>query len=281
MGSGASCLKNERSANVMDDIERFCLQGDNSFVLLYIGHSLLTRTDLDRGDFPTDCRRDQSGSSPNRGTVFLHLRCYQTDFNKFGIIGKRNSFTFGHSLLALIFLDLCCYRTDFNKFSIIGKVLKSTADEVEKFENRWLSSENEADVLGVKYNKEPLQGSVHDDKNSGAEYVAQNSTDKLKSFICNDCGLTFKRKENLRRHMLSVHEKLKPHKCPHCEYASSVKGPLSQHIKAVHEKLKPHKCSHCEYACSQKGDLSKHIKSVHVKLKPYRCPHCEYASSRK
>ena len=43
----------------------------------------------------------------------------------------------------------------------------------------------------------------------------------------------------------------------------SLRENLKKHIASIHEDEKPYKCAICDYKCSEKGNLTKHIKSVH------------------
>ena len=73
----------------------------------------------------------------------------------------------------------------------------------------------------------------------------------------------FNRIENLRRHILSVHDGVKSHECDFCGKAFSEAGKLKKHINNVHYGLKNHMCGYCGNAFSDSGKLRLHIKTVH------------------
>ena len=69
----------------------------------------------------------------------------------------------------------------------------------------------------------------------------------MKSHKCSICDNTSSKKENLKRHIQSLHEEQTHHKCSLCDYARSGKLNLDRHIQSVHEGKKPHKCTICDY----------------------------------
>ena len=60
---------------------------------------------------------------------------------------------------------------------------------------------------------------------------------------CNTCYSIFKTKQNLNRHVTSVHEEKKPFKCKICDAIFSSKQGMTRHIDSVHEGKKPFKCN--------------------------------------
>ena len=53
-------------------------------------------------------------------------------------------------------------------------------------------------------------------------------------FECEECDQTFKRAENLRRHVSHVHQSKESFKCPSCEKGFGRPDNLKRHIKCVH-----------------------------------------------
>ncbi len=55
--------------------------------------------------------------------------------------------------------------------------------------------------------------------------------------------------------------------CYKCNYETKEKNNLKRHIKTVHDKMKDFKCDKCDYVCSSNIDLKRYIKTVHDKIK--------------
>ena len=53
------------------------------------------------------------------------------------------------------------------------------------------------------------------------------------SYECEICKTCFKRKDNLKKHIDTVHEKKKPFKCEICDYRGSSKHYLKMHVDSV------------------------------------------------
>ena len=65
---------------------------------------------------------------------------------------------------------------------------------------------------------------------------------KLKSYICQECGFQTYRRDNLKQHILSIHEGIK-YPCPHCEYKATQPSGLTRHVKKQHQfQSQPQKC---------------------------------------
>ena len=103
---------------------------------------------------------------------------------------------------------------------------------------------------------------------------------KDKSFQCDKCNSFFKSKQNLKRHIASVHEEKKSFKCDICDYSCSQKGDLNKHVASVHEGKKPFQCNICSVNFALNAKLKEHIASVHEGKKPFQCSICDSSFSR-
>ena len=56
---------------------------------------------------------------------------------------------------------------------------------------------------------------------------------EVRNFKCEECSEAFKTKQHLDRHM-TTHTGEKPFACPHCDYRTARKDDLKKHIKSVH-----------------------------------------------
>jgi uncharacterized Zn-finger protein len=61
------------------------------------------------------------------------------------------------------------------------------------------------------------------------------------TFVTKSCST----KDNMKKHVASVHEGKKPFRCDICEYRSSEKSNMNRHIKSVHEGKKNLKFEYC------------------------------------
>jgi len=97
----------------------------------------------------------------------------------------------------------------------------------------------------------------------------------MTEFNCEHCDKTFGRKNNLKRHINTIHLKQQNFKCEHCESAFGLKDNLNRHINTIHLKQQNFKCEHCESAFGQKCGLKTHINTVHLNQKNFSCEHCD------
>ena len=80
------------------------------------------------------------------------------------------------------------------------------------------------------------------------------------SNVIHICDKGFSQKQDLNRHIESVHEGKKSFKCNICDAGFTHKANLNKHIDAVHKEKKKFKCTICdEVFFSQKQDLNRHI----------------------
>ena len=67
----------------------------------------------------------------------------------------------------------------------------------------------------------------------------------LNDLQCNSCGLSFSKADNLKRHILRIHEKRKDFKCDSCGREFFDAKSLKNHINRIHEGQKDYKCDSC------------------------------------
>ena len=67
--------------------------------------------------------------------------------------------------------------------------------------------------------------------------------------------------------------------CEIFDFSCSLKNNLNRHIMSLHDGQKPFKCNICDYSCSQKKHLRVHIASVHDGKKHLKCEFCDFKSS--
>lgn len=96
------------------------------------------------------------------------------------------------------------------------------------------------------------------------------SDDTGKTYTCQVCSKTFKRREHLYQHS-KLHSGLRPFSCVHCPKTFSRKEHLMRHLTS-HSGAKDFGCDICNKRFSRPDNLKKH-KRTHQKS-PYRCAVC-------
>lgn len=96
-----------------------------------------------------------------------------------------------------------------------------------------------------------------------------------RSYICEICQNSFRKRSNLVKHTKLVHLGERNFACtePSCNKVFGQKSNLNSHVKAVHRGEKPFKCTEqgCEKRFSQKSGLNAHVKTVHRGERPFVC----------
>ena len=87
------------------------------------------------------------------------------------------------------------------------------------------------------------------------------STEMAKTFECDKCDYTAKRKQHIFLHQNFHHDDIR-YKCDLCEKQFSTKGNLNVHIKVAHDGIK-YTCDQCDSQFSVKYNLKIHQQTVH------------------
>lgn len=103
------------------------------------------------------------------------------------------------------------------------------------------------------------------------------NTFRGKLFPCPHCRYVTDRRNNLKRHIATMHQACdKQLEC--CGVTFSTKASLREHITIFHHN--GYSCPFCGRRFCRKALLKRHL-SVHSGQKDYTCPSCDYATSHK
>lgn len=103
------------------------------------------------------------------------------------------------------------------------------------------------------------------------------NTFRGKLFPCPHCRYVTDRRNNLKRHISTMHQTCdKLLEC--CGVSFSTKASLREHIMIFHHN--GYSCPYCGRRFCRKALLKRHL-SVHSGQKDYTCPSCDYATSHK
>lgn len=94
-----------------------------------------------------------------------------------------------------------------------------------------------------------------------------------RKFICDACGMRFKRKDILHQHLQSHAYEGKLHNCGLCENTYKSAYSLKEHM-AMHANKKDVQCKVCDKAFNTNMILQKHMKNVHD-TPGYKCDICD------
>lgn len=121
-----------------------------------------------------------------------------------------------------------------------------------------------------------------------APVAKKQRTDQIiESFVCtyDGCERSFSRKNNMDRHVNTVHYKIRDVTCSwsDCEKTFSTKADMERHVKAVHQGVKNIRCLECSLVFSTKGNMNRHVKTVHDGVINISCSHsdCQQMFSNK
>ncbi|GFR87829.1 zinc finger protein 484-like [Elysia marginata] len=135
-------------------------------------------------------------------------------------------------------------------------------------------------------NQAHLAGEVAKLKQQSPPFLTRNylelamlvcNTFRGKLFPCPHCRYVTDRRNNLKRHIATMHQTCdKQLEC--CGVRFSTKASLREHITIFHHN--GYSCPFCGRRFCRKALLKRHL-SVHSGQKDYTCPSCDYATSHK
>lgn len=95
----------------------------------------------------------------------------------------------------------------------------------------------------------------------------------IKNFACPNCEQRFVTKNDMQKHINSIHLKIRKYCCQRCPATFSNSEGLKRHFRSLHEFARDFQCQYCEKAYTKKDALRKH-EMTHTGEKPHKCPEC-------
>ena len=101
--------------------------------------------------------------------------------------------------------------------------------------------------------------------------IKSNIKKKQKLYVCEyeNCGKTYRSKENLNLHIQNIHQKLKPYQCSFCPMKFSHRNGRIYHERKVHTQNLPYQCKYdgCNHVFPCKSAMMAHVRSAHLHIK--------------
>lgn len=131
--------------------------------------------------------------------------------------------------------------------------------------------------LTSKYTGAEISSNIKNNNVNFAENMSQQISIGRKLFPCPQCRYTTDRRNNLKRHMLTMHQTCaKLLEC--CGILFNTKASLREHAMIFH--YHGYTCFYCGRRFCRKALLKRHL-SVHNGQKDFVCSICDYATSHK
>lgn len=128
-----------------------------------------------------------------------------------------------------------------------------------------------------KFNSSDINPSISRNPGNYGEQISQQMSLGRKLFPCPQCRYTTDRRNNLKRHMLTMHQTCsKLLEC--CGILFNTKASLREHAMIFH--YHGYTCFYCGRRFCRKALLKRHL-SVHNGQKDFVCTVCDYATSHK
>lgn len=116
-------------------------------------------------------------------------------------------------------------------------------------------------------------------KTQRKEHLVRHKADRhgnSRPFLCDLCGMAFKRIDALAAHKVTHVEKSQrrlPYKCTTCKKAFKSRAHLKEHL-AVHTSLRSHLCHICGASFKTRAVQKKHQQNIHFNPGSFKCNTC-------
>ena len=140
---------------------------------------------------------------------------------------------------------------------------------LEEENDKALKDEIHQNILG------PLQNELQSQKTEIQREAEIELTScfkkKTRMYRCEyeNCGKSYRSKENLNLHIQNIHQKLKPYQCSFCSMKFSHRNGRIYHERKIHTLNLPYQCEYdgCTHVFPCKSAMMAHIRSAHLHIK--------------
>lgn len=182
-----------------------------------------------------------------------------------------------------IYIKHMCQKCVSNSYSMLWLFLHERQHDQIKRENQCnqkADSRFKCDQCSSSFSRKSKL-MIHINMNHGSD-------DRIKWYLCEQCGFKSKHLRNLRYHLITQHFMNKPkHQCTQCDYQTFRMSYLKLHILNKHTPdhlINWHDCHICTFRGKNSNYLNKHIKSVHLsddQIVWFKCTICAFKSKRR
>eukprot|EP00189_Rhodosorus_marinus_P003097 CAMPEP_0113959726 /NCGR_PEP_ID=MMETSP0011_2-20120614/4310_1 /TAXON_ID=101924 /ORGANISM="Rhodosorus marinus" /LENGTH=448 /DNA_ID=CAMNT_0000971081 /DNA_START=95 /DNA_END=1441 /DNA_ORIENTATION=- /assembly_acc=CAM_ASM_000156 len=239
-----------------------------------------------------DCVPETCANQEN----FLGLRSLRTSLAEAdGFVGLQymmawlqGTWTIPLGVLEPILVDMAYYPSGERYSSALGFVLQEEVATIHPPRSSYrlckLAQDQCEQILEIKDQKDAQEVSGLPSSVRGPKFLRVGSVpDKVEPAVetsskhgaCEFCGMTFKRKYDLRRHRASVHLKRRDFKCQYCAKTFTQNGHLHEHIRLNHETESTYQCPECDKKFGAKSKLDRHVRTVHDNVRNFQCHFCQ------
>jgi KRAB domain-containing zinc finger protein len=192
--------------------------------------------------------------------------------------------------------DLCIYKTlkkqDFTKhISTVHKKQKTPCPECGKH------LVNVAEHIKLVHRKEKRFHCAECEYKCCFSSDLQKHIDSVHRRLKHSCPECRKEIVNVAEHIRLVHKRETQFKCHQCNYTAYKKQDLKKHLTSVHKttctvnnfsriasiskRVKVPKKRLCQYCHKEIVNVAEHIKLVHIGVKNYKCDKCDYKACKR
>ncbi|XP_062711068.1 myoneurin [Aedes albopictus] len=154
------------------------------------------------------------------------------------------------------------------KFRLTEQEKSMTPEEYKRYYRKMFYGDYKkiCDVCGKSIHSQRMES--HMNRHQGVE-----------PYACEECGLRFHCRMNLRKHITRSHAKGQEITCELCQKVCVSKMAHRQHFRAVHLEKK-FQCTLCDVKAATQHALDRHM-DIHNQRRDYVCPHCGKAFYRR